>query len=535
MSHALFHPSGIDYIIVVAYFVFVIAVGFLLRRQTVTGEDFFLSGRSLPAWITGIAFMSANLGSTEIIGMSAGGAEYGMTQTHFYWIGAIPAMVFMGLYMMPFYYASRARSVPEYLKLRFNEATRGVNAAAFAVMTILVSGIGLYSMAILFQTLVGWSLNTSIWVSAAIVLVYVFLGGLTSSIFNEVTQFFLIVLGLLPVTLIGMHNLGGWNGIVQRVPSDFAHVWAGLGTAHNSLGANWVAVVLGLGFVTSFAYWTTDFLVVQRTFAANSMRAAQVTPIYASFIKMFIPFISVVVGLIALAVFPHIGHDGTSYNLAFPLLMAKYYPVGMIGLGITAMMASFMSGQAGNITAFSTVWTYDIYQAYFKKDASDAHYLWMGRMATVVGVLISIATSYIAAGFPSIMDYMQTLFSFFNAPIFGVFLLGMFWKRATGWGAFWGLVSGIAFAFIFYFFLPFHFATPNAGNFWRAWWVWVVTTVVCVLVSLITKPKSEEELKGLVYGVTKYRSYKGYPWYKRPGVLGCISLAMFIVLDIIFW
>ncbi|GGE25754.1 sodium:solute symporter [Pullulanibacillus camelliae] len=535
MSDGLFHLSFIDYLIVIIYFAFALIVGFLLRKHTKTGKDFFLSGRALPTWITGIAFMSANLGATEIIGMSAGGAEYGMIQAHFYWIGAIPAMIFMGLYMMPFYYASRARSVPEYLKMRFNEATRGVNAFAFAVMTLLVSGISLYSMGLLLKTLLGWSLTGSIILSAVIVLIYVALGGLTSSIFNEVTQFFLICLGILPVTIIGLYHLGGWDGLVAKIPDGFGHAWGSLGSSDNSLGASWLGVVLGLGFVTSFAYWTTDFLVVQRAFAAKNQRAAQVTPIYASFIKVFIPAITIVIGLIALAVFPNIGHGDTSYNLALPLLLAKYYPVGMVGLGVTALMASFMSGMAGNISAFTTVWTYDIYQAYIKKDASDQHYVWMGRLATVGGVIVAIAASYLAAGFPSIMDYMQTLFSFFNAPIFGVFLLGMFWKRMTPWGGFWGLVSGIAFAFIFYFFIPIHFATPNAGNFWRSWWVWVVTTAVGVGVSLITKPKPVEELKGIVLGASKYRSYKGLSWYKRPGILGILSLIIFVIINIIFW
>ncbi|WP_085522968.1 sodium:solute symporter family protein [Tuberibacillus sp. Marseille-P3662] len=535
MSSGLFDLGFIDYVIIAAYFIFVLTIGFMLRKHTQTGEDFFLSGRALPTWITGIAFMSANLGATEILGMSAGGAEYGMIQAHFYWIGAIPAMVFMGLYMMPFYYASRARSVPEYLKLRFNEATRGVNAIAFAGMTILVAGIGLYSMGIIFRAILGWSLTESIFLSAIIVLVYVTLGGLTSSIFNEVTQFFLICLGILPVVIIGLYSLGGWDGLVDKIPEGFSHAWGDLGTTDNSLGASWIGVVLGLGFVTSFAYWTTDFLVVQRAFAAKNLRSAQMTPIFASFIKMFIPAITILVGLVALAVFPDIGTNGTSYNMALPLLISEYYPIGMVGLGITALMASFMSGMAGNISAFTTVWTYDIYQAYIKKDAPDSHYVWMGRAATVGGVALAIATSYMAASFPSIMDYMQTLFSFVNAPIFGVFLLGMFWKRMTPWGGFWALVSGITFAFIFYFLLPVEFPTPNAGNFWRAWWVWVVTTVVGIVVSLFTTPKPEKELKGIVLGAGKYRSYKGFVWYKRPGVLGIISLALFVLINIIFW
>ncbi|GMA56408.1 hypothetical protein GCM10025858_09110 [Alicyclobacillus sacchari] len=397
--HALFHASAVDYIIIALYFVFVIGVGFVLRSRVRTGEDFFLSGRSIPAWITGLAFLSANLGALEIMGMTASGAEYGMLTTHFYWIGAIPAMLFLGIYMMPFYYVSKVRSVPEYLKLRYNEATRAVNAIAFAVMTVLTSGISLYSMALIFQILIGWSFTTSILISAVVVLVYVGLGGLTSSIFNEVVQFFLIWAGLLPIPLIGMHSLGGWNGMMARLPQGFGHLWQNLGNpSHNPMGIGWLGVVLGLGFVLSFGYWTTDFLVVQRTLAAKDLRAAQNTPIYAAFFKMIVPILVIIPGLIALAIYPKIGHSpNMSYNLALPLLIAKYYPPGMLGLGLTAMLASFMSGMAGNVTAFTTVWTYDIYQAYIRKDASDRHYVNMGRWAVVVGVIISIGTAYFAA------------------------------------------------------------------------------------------------------------------------------------------
>ncbi|WP_206831919.1 sodium:solute symporter family protein [Alicyclobacillus fructus] len=536
--HALFHANAVDYIIILVYFAFVLGVGFVLRNRVRTGEDFFLSGRSIPAWITGLAFLSANLGALEILGMTASGAEYGMLTTHFYWIGAIPAMLFLGLYMMPFYYVSKVRSVPEFLKLRYNEATRALNAISFAVMTVLTSGISLYSMALIFQILIGWSFDTSILVSALVVLIYVALGGLTSSIFNEVVQFFLIWAGLLPIPLIGLHNLGGWQGMMSRLPAGFGHLWANLGSpSHNPMGIGWLGVVLGLGFVLSFGYWTTDFLVVQRTLAAKDLRAAQLTPIYAAFFKMIVPILVIIPGLIALAIFPKIGHSpNMSYNLALPLLIAKYYPPGMLGLGLTAMLASFMSGMAGNVTAFTTVWTYDIYQAYIKKDAPDKHYVNMGRWAVVVGVIISIGTAYFAAGFPSVMDYMQTLFSFFNAPLFATFLLGMFWKKATPWGGFWGLLAGIASAFAMYFFLPAHmFSSPDAGNFWRAWWAWVVTVVVTVLVSLVTKGKKPEELEGLVYGLSKRPDYSGYPWYKRPGYLAAIVLVILVGLNVAFW
>ncbi|MFB5188713.1 sodium:solute symporter family protein [Alicyclobacillus fastidiosus] len=536
--HGLFHANGVDYSIIAIYFVFVIGVGFVLKSRVRTGEDFFLSGRSIPGWITGLAFLSANLGALEIMGMTASGAEYGMITTHFYWIGAIPAMLFLGLYMMPFYYVSKVRSVPEYLKLRFNEATRGVNAVSFAVMTVLTSGISLYSMALIFQVLIGWSLTTSILASAVVVLVYVTLGGLTSSIYNEVIQFFLIWAGLLPIPLIGMHNLGGWNGMLSRLPAGFGHLWSNMGSASsNPMGIGWLGVVLGLGFVLSFGYWTTDFLVVQRTLAARNLRAAQNTPIYAAFFKMIVPILVIIPGLIALAVFPKIGHTpGMSYNLALPLLISKYYPPGMMGLGLTAMLASFMSGMAGNVTAFTTVWTYDIYQAYMRKDASDKHYVAMGRWAVLGGIVISIGTAYIAAGFPSVMDYMQTLFSFFNAPLFGTFLLGMFWRRTTAWGGFWGLVCGIASAFALYYLIPAHvFSSPDAGNFWRAWWAWFITVALTVIVSLITKPKTAEELKGIVFGLSNRPNYAGFPWYKRPGYLATIAFVILVALNVVFW
>jgi SSS family solute:Na+ symporter len=534
----LLNAGWIDYMFVLIYFLFVIGIGWLLKSKAKTGEDFFLSGRSIPSWITSLAFLSANLGALEVLGMAANGAEYGWMTTHFYWIGAVPAMLFLGLYMMPFYYVSRVRSVPEYLKYRFNEATRGLNAVSFAVMTVLVSGISLYSMALIFQVLVGWSMNISVLVSALVVLIYVGLGGLTSSIYNEVVQFFLIWLGLLLIPVLGLHELGGWEAMIQRLPESFGHLWAGLDhPEHNAMGIHWLGVVLGLGFVLSFGYWTTDFLVVQRAFAARDLRSAQLTPIYASLWKMIVPFLVIIPGLIAAVLFHDLGKPGgPSYNLALPLLMERYYPPGMLGLGLTAMLASFMSGMAGNVTAFTTVWTYDIYQAYIKKDASDEHYVKMGRWAVVVGVLISIGAAYLAAGFPSVMDYMQLLFSIFNAPLFATFLLGMFWKRATPWGGFWGLVAGTAGAILLMVAIPENFFTsPQEGNFWRAWWAWVITVVVTVIVSLFTKPKTDEELKGLVYGTTSLPAYRGWKWYLRPGWMAVVAALLLVGLNWYFW
>ncbi|SFC81547.1 solute:Na+ symporter, SSS family [Bacillus sp. OV322] len=539
MEHAIFHPKLIDYLIILVYFAFVILVGFALKSKMKTGSDFFLSGRSIPGWITSLAFLSANLGAIEMLGMAASGYQYGMMTIHYYWIGAIPAMLFLGVFMMPFYYGSKARSVPEYLKFRYNEATRGFNAISFAVMTVLMSGISLYAMALILKVLLGWSMNFSIILAAAIVLVYVGIGGLTSSIYNEVIQFFLIWIGLLPVTILSLIDMGGWKGLMAKLPETYTHIWQGTSTAAgNGMHVEWIGITLGLGFVLSFGYWTTDFLVVQRAMAAKDMTAAQNTPIIASFFKMAMPILTVVPGLAALALLPKLGptsHAG-NFDMALPLLMAKYYPTGLLGLGITALLASFMSGMAGNVTAFTTIWTYDIYQAYLKKEASDKHYLFMGRLSTIVGVIISIGTAYIVMGFPSIMDYMQTLFGFFNAPLFAVFLLGMFWKRASAWGGFFGLVTGTLTACVLYYGLPEDFfASPAAGNFWRAWWAFFGAIVVEIIVSLLTKPKSHSELKGLVYGLGDKLSHKHLSWYRNPKILAVISLIIFIIINIWFF
>jgi SSS family solute:Na+ symporter len=561
---SLFSLSSIDLSIIVIYFAFVLGIGFLLKRYMKTSKDFFLSGRSMPGWVAGLAFLSANLGALEILGMTANSYQHGIQTVHFYWIGAIPAMLFLAIFMMPFYYGSKVRSVPEYLSLRYNEATRGLNAVSFAVMTVLMSGISLYSMAIIFRILLGWDLHTSIFLSAGVVLIYVVLGGLTSSIFNEVIQFFLIWLGLLPLPLLGLKMVGGFNGLahgiqnstiphVQQWAQGFLHAWSSLGsTTTNSVGVDWLGTALGLGFVLSFGYWCTDFLVVQRAFAAEDLPAAQRAPIYATFFKMLVPFLVVTPGLLAVVLLPPLSPEAdqlNSYNMALPLLMQKFYPPGMIGLGLTALLASFMSGMAGNVTAFTTVWTYDIYQPYLNPKASEKHYVLVGRIATVLGVLISIGTAYIVMDFKTIMDYMQVVFSCVNAPLFATFLLGMFWRRATGWGGFVGLLSGILAALLMFMggnWVPpgglLHkwnilAADPTAmgATFWRAWYAWLTCFGVTILVSLFGKPKPKEELQGVVYGLEDKAAHYKSPWYNHPVFLAVVSGILLLILDIIFF
>lgn len=535
------HVGSIDYLIIAVYFTFVIGIGFALKKQMVNTEEFFLSGRSIPSWITGLAFLSANLGALEVMGMAANGAEYGVMTAHFYWVGAIPAMLFLALFMMPFYYGSRIHSVPEYLKLRFNEATRALNAISFAVMTVLMSGINMFAMALVFKLLLGWNMNFSIVVSAAVVLAYTMLGGLTSSIYNEVLQFFLIVLGFLPLTIIGLDHAGGWSGLAGKLPAGFTHLWAHTGSLANPMGIDWIGICSGLGFVLSFGYWCTDFLVIQRALAAENLQAAQRTPLIAAVPKILFPAITVLPGMLALALVPGLGTKGSdvlSYNQALPLMLAKYYPPGMLGIGLTAMLASFMSGMAGNITAFNTVWTYDIYKSYIAKDQSDKHYLWMGRMATAIGIVISIGTAYLVMGSPSIMDYMQLIFTFFNAPLFATFLLGMFWKRTTPWAAFTGLVCGIlsaAFMFVLQSQHLIHYPSEAAANFWRATVAWLACFLVTIIVSLFTRPKPVEQLEGLVWGTGPKSDSTMLPWYKRPVVLACLIAALTIACNVIFW
>jgi SSS family solute:Na+ symporter len=531
----------IDYAIIAGYILVMVLVGYSLRRYMRTGEDFFLAGRSLPSWITGLAFLSANLGALEVIGMVANSAKYGIVTVHFYWIGAIPAMIFLGIFMMPFYYGSKVRTVPEYLKLRYNEATRGLNAISFAVMTVLMSGISLYAMALLFKLTLGWSLTASILFAAVVVLLYVFWGGLSSSIYNEVIQFFLIWLGLLPLVFLGLKSAGGFTGLAHRLPAAFFHAWKNLGnTAESPLGVSWLGVVLGLGFVLSFGYWTTDFLVVQRALASKNLTAARTTPILASFPKILIPILVVIPGLVAVAVLPEFASTtapAAEYNSALILMMARFLPNGVLGLAITALLASFMSGMAGNVSAFNAVWTYDIYASYIKPRQKDEHYLKVGKITTVAGVLISIGTAYIVKQFPNLMDFVQLIFSFFNAPLFATFLLGMFWRGATPWGGFFGLLAGIAAAashFILYKTGVLHYASEMGANYYQAWWAWLTDFVVTIIVSLFTMRKDPESLKGLVYSLTPIKRETVKLWL-RPEVWGSLALVITLVLNIIFW
>jgi solute:Na+ symporter, SSS family len=601
----------IDWVIMLLYFTFVLGIGAFLKRYMKTSTDFFLAGRALPAWICGLAFISANLGAQEVIGMAASGAKYGIGTSHFYWVGAIPAMVFVGIFMMPFYYGSRARSVPEYLRLRFDEKTRGLNAISFAIMTVFSSGISMYAMAKLIQTLhildvplakIGlphyWSFHISILISALIVLAYVLLGGLTSAIYNEVLQFFLIVAGFLPLVLLGLKNIGGWTGLKAQLPSTFTHSWEGMAHANtNPLGVEWFGLVMGLGFVLSFGYWCTDFLVVQRAMAAESMTAARRTPLIAALPKMVMPFLVILPGMIAIALpTPHesvagvvasaqsgtassppvqalntegkglipakiddstgepvLDKDGKpvlDYDLAIPNMLLHYFPTGILGLGLTALLASFMSGMAGNVTAFNTVWTYDIYQSYIHKGASDHHYLRMGQIATVFGIALSIAAAYATTRFNDILDFLQLVFAFVNAPLFATFLLGMFWKRTTGHGAFWGLLAGTCGAAVHHgltlpegapvginggWIATVHvYPSAMAQNFWTAIWAWVVCFFVTIAVSLITRPRPDGELKGLVYSLTEKPNEGHLAWYQRPVTLAVVVVVLAFTLNMIF-
>ena len=606
------------------YFAFVLGIGVALKRYMRTSNDFFLAGRSIPAWVCGLAFLSANLGAQEVIGMAASGAKYGIITSQFYWIGAVPAMVFVGIFMMPFYYGSKARSVPEYLRLRFDEKTRALNAIAFAIMTVVSSGISMYAMALLIQTLGlfhgilpdRFVFHISILLSAAIVLGYIFLGGLTSAIYNEVLQFFLIVAGFLPLVWIGLRNLsaehgniGGWAAIKQSLPISMVHSWRGLAHANtNPLGVEWFGLVMGLGFVLSFGYWCTDFLVIQRAMAADSQESARRVPLIAAVPKMFFPFLVILPGLIAVSISSHAFNpahdprtahqtsapqrpvtpgDGTvaasqplddshphgiiplktdpisgkvllnstgdpvyNYDLAIPVMLLHYFPTGLLGLGLTALLASFMSGMAGNVTAFNTVWTYDIYQSYINKRGTDAHYLWMGRVSTVAGILLSVGAAYLVTSFNNIMDSLQLIFSLVNAPLFATFLLGMFWKRSTGHGAFTGLLSGTVGALLHqgltlpvdatpglhggWIAVLHHYPSEMAQNFWTAIVAFSLNLVVTIAVSLMTSPRPEPELIGLVYSLTPKPVELHLSWYQKPSTLGIAVLVLLFALNLVF-
>jgi len=555
----LVHLSAVDLVIIAFYFALVLAIGWYLKGQSGTGEDFFMAGREMTAWIAGLSFLSANLGSLELMGWAAAAYQYGILATHWYWIGAIPAMLFLALVMMPFYYISKTHSVPGYLKLRFGENARTLSSVSFAFMTVLMSGINMYSMALVMKVVLGWDINFSIWVSSITVAIYVALGGLRSAIFNEVLQFILIWAGALVIPVMGLIEAGGWSNlkaqIAVRASSEYTHLWSTLGSfKDNPMGIHWTGIVLGLGFVISFGYWTTDFLVVQRVLSAKDLRAAKMAPIIGAAFKMFVPFIVILPGLLALAVLPQklmgeadaVASGGHSYNEVLPLMLARYAGPGLLGLGITALIAGFMSGMAGNVSAFTTVWTYDIYRALIRKDGTDEHYVKMGRWTTIIGVLISVGTAYLVMSFLSIMDYVQALFSFFIAPLFGTVVLGMLWKRASPKGGFWGLLAGTvssvgmwAWVKVDHAALRYVALSPDAKdmaeNMYRALWSWVVCVTVTVVVSLLTEPKPDSELVGLVYGVTDIPQEGDMALWQRPIFWAVVVAVVFVIFNILVW
>ena len=636
----------IDYFILALYVVFVLGIGWALRAYMKTSSDFLTSGRSIPAWVTGLAFLSANLGALELVGMAGSGAKYGIATAHFYWVGAIPAMVFLAVFMMPFYYGSKARSVPEYLKMRFDERTRALNSITFAVMTVFASGISMNALAKLLHQLLGWDYHVSLWICSVVVLFYVLKGGLTSAIYTEVLQFFMIVLGFAPVVWLALKDVGGWGrmtaalqtvgaaparlGLNERTfaPDAWTSAWKPLigGPANNPMGVDLFAMVFGLGFVLSFGYWCTNFLVVQRAMAAKDMSAARRTPLIAAVPKMFFPVLVILPGMLAVALATQASKEYSlpprlvassametavsavkaapvaddeaavaqvakatglkmsqqkvaalvAENATTPLaesvlktriqsavaendydgvilsLVTRYCPSGLLGLALTALLASFMSGMAGNVTAFNTVWTYDLYQAYIAKNKTDEHYLWMGRSVTVVGILLSIACAYFASNYSNAMDVVQLVFGFVNAPLFATFVLGMFWKRTTSHGAFFGLLFGTGTSALFhaltlasgnapgikggYLQVLATFPSEMAQNFWLATFAFLACFLITFGISVATKrTKSDEELKGLVYSLTpRIADHEKHP-LARPAVLGSILLGMCVILNIIFW
>ncbi len=647
--------QGIDYTILIAYVLFVIGIGWKLAQYMKTSSDFLTSARSIPTWVTGLAFISANLGALELVGMAASGAKYGISTAHFYWVGAIPAMIFLAVFMMPFYYGSKARSVPEYLKMRFDERVRALNSVAFAIMTIFASGISMNALAKLLHALLGWDYNVALWVSSGVVLLYVLKGGLTSAIYTEVLQFFMIVLGFAPVVYLGLKDVGGWHSMTHSLqtvatnphalylkdagttyaPNAWTSAWQPVlaGPANNPMGVDWFAMIFGLGFVLSFGYWCTNFLVVQRAMAAKNMTAARNTPLVASVPKMFFPFLVIVPGMIAAALctMPDKGYrippaivseanyskaiaavkaadakapissvaavgdavgkniDGAKiatliaanaanklsdeqikqgiynsitendYDGVILSLVKKYCPPGLLGLALTALLASFMSGMAGNVTAFNTVFTYDLYQAYFAKGKSDHHYFITGKVITVVGIVLSIGAAYFASMYNNCMDIIQLVFGFVNAPLFATFLLGMFWKRTTGTGAFLGLFGGIGCSALFhaltsvgsnldatghvinsmkggYLHVAHVFPSEMAQNFWLAAFAFIACFVFTAVISLATtSQKTDADLKGLVYSLTPKIVDNNIPVYQRPAVVGVVLLIVCVILNLIFW
>ncbi len=566
-AHQLTSLSAVDVAILLLYFAVVIFIGFYVKGSTNTSEEFFLAGREMSAWIAGLSFVSANLGSLELMGWAGSAYQYGILATHWYWIGAIPAMLFLGIVMMPFYYISKTHSVPGYLQLRYGEGTRGLSAVSFGLMTILMSGVNMYAMAVVMRTVLGWNMTFSIWVGAATVAVYVMLGGLRSAIINEVLQFVLIWAGAALIPILGLIEVGGWTNLKAQIAhnvgsNDYTHLWSTLGTFKgNPMGVHWTGIVFGLGAIIGFGYWTTDFLVVQRVLSAHNLRAAKMAPIIGAAFKMAVPLIVIVPGLLALAVLKN--PDGSmmhlvpgdvakitgqhSYDEVLPLMLIRYCGPGLLGLGITALIAGFMSGMAGNVSAFSTVWTYDLYGAYIKKDATDKHYVFMGRASTVVGMLVSIGAAYLVAHANSIMDYVQALFSFFIAPLFGTVILGMLWKRATKAGGFWGLLAGTLSSIGMFAYVQHggkaalaHIALssdaqPMAENLYRALWSWLICVLVTVIVSYMTTPKTDLELNGLVYGATVIPSDGAATLWQKPIFWACVVAVVFLALNIMFF
>jgi len=566
-SSQLTHLVPLDVLILVLYFAVVIFIGFYVKGSTNTSEEFFLANREMSAWIAGLSFVSANLGSLELMGWAGSAYQYGILAMHWYWIGAIPAMLFLGIVMMPFYYISRTHSVPGYLKLRFGEGARCLSAACFAFMTILMSGVNMYAMAVVMQTVLGWNMTFSIWVGAITVAIYVMLGGLRSAIINEVLQFVLIWAGAALIPILGLIEAGGWTNLKAQIArnigsNDYTHLWSTLGSfKSNPMGIHWTGIVFGLGGVISFGYWTTDFLVVQRVLSANNLRSAKLAPVIGAAFKMAVPLIVIVPGLLALAVLKNA--DGSlmhlvpgdvakitgqhAYDEVLPLMLIRYCGPGLLGLGITALVAGFMSGMAGNVSAFSTVWTYDLYGAYINKKASDKHYVAMGRWSTVIGMLISILTAYLVAHATSIMDYVQALFSFFIAPLFGTVIIGMLWKRATKEGGFWGLLAGTIGSIAMFIYV--HVggkqalsrialssdAQPMAENMYRALWSWILCVVITIAVSLFTKPKSDSELNGLVYGATAIPNDGSSTLLQKPIFWAGVVAVIFVLLNLIFF
>ncbi|WP_298330846.1 sodium:solute symporter family protein [Haloactinopolyspora sp.] len=543
-----------DYALIAIYFIFVLGIGLMARYSVSDSLDFFLSGRSLPAWVTGLAFISANLGAIEIVGMSANGAQYGMPTMHYFWVGAVPAMLFLGVVMMPFYYGSKVRSVPEFMLKRFSAPAHLVNAITFAVAQVLIAGINLYLLATLINVLLGWPIPISVVAAAVVVLCYITLGGLSAAIYNEVLQFFVIVAALFPLTVVALQRVGGWDGLVSRVEQEASPAqtgaWPGTELAgFDSSVLSVIGIVFGLGFVLSFGYWTTNFVEVQRAMASKSMSAARRTPIIGAFPKMFIPFLVVIPGMIAAVLVPELAEykrtesaeAGVDYNDALLLLIRDLVPNGMLGLAISGLLASFMAGMAANVSSFNTVFSYDIWQRYIVKDRQDSYYLLVGRVVTVVATVIAVGTAFIAASYANLMDYLQQLFSFFNAPLFATFILGMFWKRMTPTAGWVGLVSGtLAAVTVFVMSETGVVELPGQGTaFVAAGAAFAVDIVVSVAVTTVTAPKPARELVGLVYGLTPRDSFhdprdEGQSWYQRPGLMAGITLVLVIALNIIF-